>query len=163
MLEVLATVSILRRCQDSHSTEYGGVGTTEITYTHTRQRRDVKSLTTSFPHGTYLANLRQMDQTCTRQLQPKLAGGLDWEWSLKGSCVSWSLYHYAIVINQWRQRAFPMTSSNCTCCNAGVIESIVHRFFDCKPPAHAGLLCMVTSKYGTLHCRGSVHKYYALA
>ncbi|KAG0605466.1 hypothetical protein M758_9G061800 [Ceratodon purpureus] len=55
----------------------------------------------------------------------------------KEAAFLWSLYHRAVAVNQWRNRAFPTSSALCQCCTAVVEESVIHCFYDCPSAARA--------------------------
>lgn len=51
----------------------------------------------------------------------------------KEAAFIWSIYHYAIAVNQWRQHAFPTISDRCPCCPDDTSESLMHCIFKCGP------------------------------
>ncbi|KAG0575769.1 hypothetical protein KC19_5G029800 [Ceratodon purpureus] len=55
----------------------------------------------------------------------------------KEAAFLWSLYHRAIAVNHWRQRAFPLLSEACTCCSTGESETLIHCFFSCSAATRA--------------------------
>ena len=55
----------------------------------------------------------------------------------KEAAFLWSVYHRAVAVHQWRQRAFSQLSTECTCCDQGIPESLIHCFFACPPVIRA--------------------------
>lgn len=49
----------------------------------------------------------------------------------KEAAFLWSVFYKAVAVNQWRHRAISAIPEVCTCCNAGIPESVVHCFYDC--------------------------------
>jgi hypothetical protein len=68
----------------------------------------------------------------------------------------WSVYHKAVVVNQWRNRIFG-PNANCTNCTRGERETILHRFHHCpkaRAPWAYGLTILYLSQ-ATLQPAGS--------
>lgn len=43
----------------------------------------------------------------------------------------WQIWHKAVAVNQWRQRASPDVDVRCEVCDLGAVESVLHRFWEC--------------------------------
>lgn len=55
----------------------------------------------------------------------------------KEAAFLWSVYHRAVAVNHWRHRAFPELSAECTCCERGEPETIIHCFYECELASRA--------------------------
>jgi hypothetical protein len=68
-------------------------------------------------------------------LQPtfqfKWANTWDPERAGKEAGFIWQIWHRAVAVNEWRGRISIRINHSCPVCNSGVVESVLHRFWDC--------------------------------